>query len=226
MKRSKLFIVLALCSVLVLGSISYCFADSVDANIENDSNGVKLVFTLNGKKYELRLNPYTGDVVNEGNNGTVNNSNSNISLEEAKEIALNDARVSTSTFNKAKLDYDDGRAIYEIEFIYGNSEYEYEIDANTGDILKRDIDIKDKSNSNKGSSSNSTTTITMTEAENIALKDAGVSRSSVVYINSQEDRDDGIYKIDVEFKQGNTEYEYEINSENGKILSKDIDIDD
>ena len=41
-----------------------------------------------------------------------------ISVETAKEKALADAGVSASaaTFTKAKLDYDDGQVVYEIEF--------------------------------------------------------------------------------------------------------------
>ena len=37
-------------------------------------------------------------------------------------------------FEKAKLDYDDGMQIYEVEFISGNVDYEYEIDALTGAV--------------------------------------------------------------------------------------------
>ncbi len=37
---------------------------------------------------------------------------------------------------KIKLDYEHGTMIYEIEFYKNGIEYEYEIDANTGTILK------------------------------------------------------------------------------------------
>ena len=58
---------------------------------------------------------------------------SNISLEKAKEIALDHAGVKATdaTFVKAKSDYEDGRAVFEIEFVVssGNTikEYDYEI---------------------------------------------------------------------------------------------------
>ena len=39
-----------------------------------------------------------------------------------------------------KLDYDDNRPEYEGKIIYGNMEYEFTIDANTGEILEWDMD--------------------------------------------------------------------------------------
>lgn len=61
-----------------------------------------------------------------------------IGVDRAKSIALGHAGVSASSvsFSKAKLDDDDGRGVYEIEFYVGNTEYDYEIDAHSGSILE------------------------------------------------------------------------------------------
>ncbi len=67
----------------------------------------------------------------------------NISLDQAKAIALKDAGLSASqvTFTKAKQEYEDGRTVYEIDFyVKGEKEYDYEIDAVTGKIIDRDIE--------------------------------------------------------------------------------------
>ncbi|MCR4891778.1 MAG: PepSY domain-containing protein [Lachnospiraceae bacterium] len=64
-------------------------------------------------------------------------------IEAAKQLAVRHAGLSMAdvTFDKAKKEYDDGRDIYEIEFyVYGVAEYEYEIDANTGQILDFESD--------------------------------------------------------------------------------------
>lgn len=58
-----------------------------------------------------------------------------IGVEAAKKIALNHAGVSNASFREAKLDSDDGVRIYEIEFVAGDSSYEYEINAYTGNII-------------------------------------------------------------------------------------------
>ena len=61
-----------------------------------------------------------------------------ISIEKAKQTALSHAGQSGVTFTKAKLEREDGRMIYDIEFYAGDWEYEYEIDAISGSILDYD----------------------------------------------------------------------------------------
>ena len=46
-------------------------------------------------------------------------------------VAAGQAMVS-----KCEPDFEHGRQVYEIEFYFNGMEYEYEIDANTGAVLK------------------------------------------------------------------------------------------
>lgn len=138
-----------------------------------------------------------------------------ITLDEAKAIALKHAGVDASeaVFTKAKLDYDDGIAEYDIEFVANNIEYEYEINADNGSILE--------SSSEKVKQVMATTAsgqITFDEAKDIALKHAGVSESEAVFTKTKQERDDGISKYDIEFIADNVEYDYEINAADGSIL--------
>ena len=68
-----------------------------------------------------------------------------ISLEKAKEIALNHAGVSVknTVWIKGKLDADDGAAVYDIEFRVGEWEFDYEIHAETGEILEAEKETDD-----------------------------------------------------------------------------------
>ena len=61
-----------------------------------------------------------------------------ITLEKAKEIALSQARVNEAdaVFDDKEFDLDDGTALYELEFTAGGREYEYDVDAVTGKILR------------------------------------------------------------------------------------------
>ena len=72
----------------------------------------------------------------------VSNKNTKITAEKAKEIALKHAKVlkSNARFRKIKLDIEHGILVYEMEFIVGNAEYEYEIDANNGSIVSYEIE--------------------------------------------------------------------------------------
>ena len=68
-----------------------------------------------------------------------------IGEDAALEIALKDAGLSESKVKRIKceLDYDDGRTEYEVEFKKGTTEYNYTIDAFSGEILEKDIDKYD-----------------------------------------------------------------------------------
>ena len=59
-----------------------------------------------------------------------------LTQDEAKQTALDFAGVeaSSATFTKVKMDWDDGREVYEIEFYADGTEYEMDIDALTGRV--------------------------------------------------------------------------------------------
>ena len=66
-----------------------------------------------------------------------------IGVEKAKSIALKDAGVSNVKFTKAKVDYENGVKVYDIDFRKGNKEYDYEIDAKTGKIREKSSEVDD-----------------------------------------------------------------------------------
>ena len=59
-----------------------------------------------------------------------------ISREEAIDIALAKVSGATESDIRIELDHDDGRYKYEGDIIYGRVEYDFEIDANSGDVLE------------------------------------------------------------------------------------------
>ena len=66
---------------------------------------------------------------------------SDADLAKAKKTALSQVSgASESDIVKAHKDYDDGRQEYEVEIRYNGYEYEYEIDAETGNIISSDVD--------------------------------------------------------------------------------------
>lgn len=71
----------------------------------------------------------------------------------------------------------------------------------------------------------STAKITADDAKAAALGHAGLTEADVTELTVDLDRDDGVLKYEVDFHHGGTEYDYDINAENGDIISYDKDRD-
>ena len=69
-----------------------------------------------------------------------------VTKEEAMQAALDYAGLDAGqvTFTRVHLDWDDGRQVYEVEFICNGVEYELDVDALTGRILDADKDHFDR----------------------------------------------------------------------------------
>lgn len=68
-----------------------------------------------------------------------------IGVERAKAIALEDAGLDGKDvqFEKVKLEHEDNLVIYDVEFEYGKIEYDYDLDAVSGAIVDKDVEIDD-----------------------------------------------------------------------------------
>ena len=68
-----------------------------------------------------------------------------IGYAKAKSIALNHAGLSENQAYDMdiELDDEDGKLVYEVEFKFGSMEYDYEIDARTGAVLKHEVERDD-----------------------------------------------------------------------------------
>lgn len=165
-------------------------------------------------------------------NGAGADSSASITVDQAKEIALSHAGQTADAvyFEKAKQDYDDGVLVYEIEFIAGDTEYEYEINARTGDIVKNKREAADTpqngnsgGSGNTGNAGNTAASITVDQAKEIALKHAGQTADAVYFKKAKQDYDDGVLVYEIEFLAGGTEYEYKIDAQTGAIWDYEWD---
>lgn len=122
--------------------------------VERDRDDGRLLYEVEfyagNKEYDYEILAADGTILSydadiEGYripSSTSSSSSGYISVERAKEIALQHAGLSSSgvNFDKAEFDHDDGRAEYEIEFHHNFREYEYTIDAASGTILEAERD--------------------------------------------------------------------------------------
>lgn len=137
-----------------------------------------------------------------------------LSVEDAKAKALAHAGLTAGqvTFTEQKLDWDDGRQVYDIEFYTGDSrEYDYEIDAVTGEIRSVDYDAESYA------PPAGQTVISQDRAREIALaKVPGASAADIRKLKL--DRDDGRQVYEVEIIYNHREYELEIDAVTGAVL--------
>lgn len=142
---------------------------------------------------------------------------------QAKSIALEHAGVAESdaAFYRVERDSDDGRAVYEVEFYSGNTEYDYEISAETGEILSYDSDIEGWA-AQSGNAEGSAVTLEQARAL-VAERIPGVSADSV---QIEQDREDGRTVYEGEVYYDRTEYEFEIDASTGSFIKWSVDYRD
>lgn len=148
--------------------------------------------------------------------GSQSGTASAVTEDEARKTALSDAGVTEEQITgiRVKKDHDDGRQVYDVEFYSDNKEYDYEIDASTGEILSSDFEIEN--DFNKDCASDLNPAVSQEEASAAAL--AKVQGASEKDLRIKLDDDDGkmIYEGDIYYN--GTEYEFEIDASTGDFL--------
>ncbi len=183
------------------------------------------LYTASGE-FDYNVDAWTGQVLKGPANvssitGTTTPSGTSggISADKAKSIALADAGVSESSALglRVKQDWDDGMAIYEVEFRCNGAEYEYDIRSADGAILKSERD-DDNDYYYTTAPSASGSLVGEAAAQSAALTHAGVKESDTSYLSCHLEYDDGrVECYEVEFQAGSTQYEYEIGPYDGAV---------
>ena len=167
-----------------------------------------------------------------GTQSTATMASQRLTRQEVKRIALERADVAEEdvTRYEAELDYDDDAARweYEIGFYVGTTEYDLEIDAVTGDVLRYETETEKKATSATKASSTRVTSssvgrITKEEAKRIALEQAGASEQQISRYTIELDYDDDArrWEYEISFRVGNVEYDIELAAKDGKVLQVD-----
>jgi len=160
-----------------------------------------------------------------------------IGVEAALAAALAHAGIDESSLieREVKLDDEDGRMIYEVEFKTISREYEYDLDAFTGEILwsKNEGFVSPTAPAETGNTAPAVpggnaagiepgtaaaqTYIGDEAALGWACAHAGVQTRDAMNTDIEFDCDDGGCYYDLEFCVGATRYEYEINALDGTV---------
>lgn len=138
---------------------------------------------------------------------------------KAQEIALTHAGVKAAdaTITKSKLDYDDGRQVYEIEWYANGAKYDYEIAVATGEIVNSGYEAKTVVGT--GSSA----TVSEATAKQTALARVSGATEKDIY-EWKLDYDDGRPEYEGKIIYGGTEYEFTIDATSGTVTEWDAEV--
>ena len=153
-----------------------------------------------------------------GQTTTTPAANGQITLEQAKETALKHAglKADAVTFVKAEQDYENGKLVYEVEFVTNDGgkvvEYDYEIDAAIGSVVSYDYDAENYVSA-KGA-----TTVSVDEAtakQTVLNKVPGATAANIY--EWKLDFDDGRWEYDGKIVYNLMEYDFTVDASSGAV---------
>ena len=146
-----------------------------------------------------------------------------ITADQAKAAALTHAGVDAvdTVFLKVRLDWDDGRPEYDVEFYCGAMEYDYDIDALTGEVLGWDHECEHYDIPAAGGNGVAGQ-ISAERAREIALERAG---GNAVVVKCKLDWEHGRTVYELELRDGAIEYECDVDAVTGEVISWEQDYD-
>ena len=134
-----------------------------------------------------------------------------IGEEKARQIVLN--KIPGATIMSFKRDTDDGRTVYEGEARLDNVEYDFEINAADGSILKWEEDRYDDYDDDDAVPSQNV--IGVDKARQVVLqKLPGATITSI-----ELDEDDGLAVYEGEAVKNGAEYDFKVNAQTGSLIS-------
>ena len=136
----------------------------------------------------------------------------------AQKIALEHAGVAAAdaTITESKLDYEDGRQVYDIEWYAGGAKYDYEIAADTGEIISSGYE------GNTAGTDGNNVTVSEADAKKTALDRVSGATDKDIY-EWKLDYDDGRPEYEGKIIYAGTEYEFTIDAATGSIIEWDAE---
>lgn len=166
-----------------------------------------------------------------------------IGSNRAKEIALEHAGFTAADVVgiRVEMDYERGVMVYEVDFYADAYEYDYDINAETGEIVKNDKEFEDdawfsqkeqemvKEFQDKEHLQNEQALVrkeqgtneeylTLDDVKKIVFEHAGVDAAKVFDFESEFDYDNGRAEYEVDFESGELDYDYDVDAVTGEII--------
>ena len=214
-------------------------ADAVSMKVDRDDGDYQVDFSTADRSYQYTIQGSNGKVVDysyqplndaqgiattdiqplpetsEGQQTAA--TDAAVTEEEAKQAALAHAGLEEAnvTFYRVKQDYENGRAVYEVEFYTDTTEYDYEIAQDTGEVLSYDSNIEDWAIPQEG------TPVTLEQATQLVVDRVEGMTAQEVRIHQEHDDGRTVYEGEAVF-QG-AQYEFEIDAATGAFLDWSVE---
>ena len=143
-----------------------------------------------------------------------------ITMEQAKACAYQHAGVAADTiqYSTVKPDWENGKLVYEVEFVSGGVEYDCDVLAEDGSVVQYSFDDKGSKNIQSAGQGQS---VTLEQAKQlVADRIPGVDISGIYM---KEDWDDGQKRYEGSTYYNSSKYEFEIDASTGRFLEWDVE---
>ncbi len=142
-----------------------------------------------------------------------------VTSKQALDTALKDAKLKKSLARYIEVEYEKDDNEYSVEFVKNKNkaEYDYEIDATTGAIKSKSVELKYTWNSSRKK-------VSKTKARKKVAKHSGISYNTIKEGSCKYEYDDGEGKYEIHFTTDDRRYEYEIQAATGKVIGYEWDL--
>ena len=208
---------------------------SVDQEVDNyraanQTAGIQAASQTSGNAASQKTTVQSNSTAQTANQGSTAQQNNYIGEQAAQDAALAHAGVSAQnvSFVRTKLDFDNGRWQYEVEFYDQGTEYDYSIDAVTGEVLGYDYDAEYYTANNNTAAMQTApgAQISAEDAKAIALAHAGVSAQDAQRMEMGFDNEYGRSVYEFEWHVGWTEYSCDVDANTGEVVGYSSEYDD
>ncbi len=219
-------------------ALRYVPEESIHINTKEEYNQfeIKLYNQKDQTAYEVDVNKITQKVTSFESKSQCHIGGIQVILteEQAKNVVLQE--IPQAQFVSSKLEWDDGMQEYKINFYTETIQGKYQINAQNGMIVEREIKFIENqapvvvlpqtptavNTITQNTVKPAQTMLTLEQAKQIVQSKA---LNAVLY-EIKLDNDDGRMIYEGKMKEGYIEYEFEIDAVTGVIIEWDIDIDD
>ncbi len=214
----------------------------VDPELDDLTPHYDVELNYNGREYDYEIDAFTGEVLRGlsrivvGNPGEPLPEGPALTADEAFNaaaayFAANHPEL-TGNFLNIKTEYDRDDGHYDVEFWCSGCEFDYDVDGQTGAVLREETDYLCTLPTVPDTPAPETTPTTPTTPSTPAQTDIGADAakaaalaragladdSSVTWLKCQREYDDGRLEYEIEFYAGTTEYDVTVLAADGTVL--------